>query len=269
MAIANYFYNATTKKYIALFGSIFNKISITRDDQAGNEIQRMIVPISYGPYQKFLARINQDPFLSRKTSITLPRMAFEMSKFEYDSSRKLGSTKKISSSAAAASGSSSFQYTPSPWNIQFNLYIMTEHAEDGTEILEQIIPFFKPEWTTTVKLIDNLDPIDIPLVLQSVDIQDIYEDKFEVRRTLMWILTFSMKCWFFGPNREKKVIKFMDSDFYSTTNTNSNASSAVFVQPGLTADGHPTSSIEDSIPYTDIEFGDDWGVITIIEDYET
>ena len=268
MSIANYFYNATTKKYIALFGSIFNKISIARDDQSGNEIQRMIVPISYGPYQKFLARINQDPYLNRKTAITLPRMAFEMTKFEYDGSRKIGSIKKLQSNSTTDSNSANFKYSPAPYNIQFQLYIMTEHAEDGTEILEQIIPFFKPEWTTTVKLLNDLDPIDIPLVLQQVDIQDIYEDKFQVRRSLLWILTFSMKCWYFGPSRDKKIIKFIDEEYYTTMNRNGNPESSVTIQPGLTANGTPTTSIENSIPYTEINFDDDWGVITIIEDYK-
>lgn len=271
MSIANYFYNATTKKYIALFGSIFNKISIARNDVSSDEeIQRMVVPISYGPYQKFLARIHQDPELNRKTAITLPRMSFEMTKFEYDGSRKINSIKKLKSSNMTDSNSANFQYAPAPYDIEFSLYIMTSNAEDGTQILEQIIPFFKPEWTTTVKLIDNIDPIDIPLVLQTVDIQDLYESKFETRRALLWILTFRMKCWYFGPTRQKKVIKFIDENFYTSLDVNSEPAVTINIQPGLTSEGLPTTSLSETIPYIEIQEDDDWGVITtIIEDYET
>jgi hypothetical protein len=269
MAIANYFYNATTKKYIALFGSIFNKISIARNSiGTGEEIQRMVVPISYGPYQKFLARVNQDPDLNRKTAISLPRMSFEMTKFEYDGSRKINSIKKIKSSNITDSNSANFQYSPAPYDIEFSLYIMTSNAEDGTQILEQIIPFFKPEWTTTVKLMDNLEPIDIPLVLQTVDIQDLYENKFETRRALLLILTFKMKCWYFGPDRQKKVIKFIDTKFYSNLDKNSNIVSTLNIQPGLTPEGLPTAILSETIPYTEIQEDDDWGIIiTITEDY--
>ena len=269
MSIANYFYNATTKKYIALFGSIFNKISIARDDLSGTQIQRMVVPISYGPYQKFLARLQQDPELNRKTAISLPRMSFEMTKFQYDGSRKINSIKKLKSSNITDANSANFQYAPAPYDIEFALYIMTSNAEDGTQILEQIIPFFKPEWTTTVKLIDNLDPIDIPLVLQTVDIQDLYESKFETRRAMLWILTFKMKCWYFGPNKQKKVIKFIDEKLYTSMNENSDPEISINIQPGLTAGGLPTTSIDETIPYVEIQEDDDWGIITIIEDYET
>ncbi len=270
MSIANYFYNATTKKYIALFGSIFNKISIARNNiSTDEEIQRMVVPISYGPYQKFLARIHQDAELNRKTAISLPRMSFEMTKFEYDGIRKINSIKKIKSSDITDTNSANFHYAPAPYDIEFSLYIMTSNAEDGTQILEQIIPFFKPEWTTTVKLIDNIDPIDIPLVLQTVDIQDLYESKFETRRVLLWILTFKMKCWYFGPTRQKKIIKFIDEDIYRNLNTNSSPSVNINIRPGLTIEGLPTTSIDNTIPYFEIQEDDDWGVIAIIEDYET
>lgn len=267
MPITNYFYNETTRKYIALFGTLFNKISIARYEPADRTtpVQSMIVPISYGPYQKFLARITQDPNLDRKPAITLPRMAFEMTSMSYDGTRKVNSLKKISTTGQDLQDSSAYQYAPAPYNIEFSLYVMTKYAEDGTQVLEQVVPFFKPELTTTVKLIEGMEPLDIPLILNSVSVDDIYEGDFETRRSLMWTLNFTMKAWYFGPVREKKIIKFIDLDFYDDTTDDARVQETVTIQPGLTANGQPTSDINETVPYEQIDFEDDWGIITIIE----
>lgn len=267
MAFVNHFYNATTRKYIALFGTMFNKISITRDDNSDVQIQRMVVPIAYGPFQKFLARISQDPELDKKSSITLPRMSFEINNMVYDGTRKINSTQKLRKELKAeTNGSRSFMWSAAPYNLDFSLYIMTKHSEDGVKILEQILPFFKPEWTTTVKLIDDLEPIDIPLILNGVTSEELYEGSFEERRSVLWTLNFTMKCWYFGPERQKKIIKFIDVDIYDTLDTNADPQEQVLVYPGLTANGQPTTSPNNTIAYTDIEFDDDWGVIRVIEE---
>lgn len=267
MAVVNYFYNATTKKYIALFGTMFNKISIVRSDvTTKNEVQRMVVPISYGPYQKFMARLQQDPRLDRKSAITLPRMAFELTNMEYDGSRKINSVQKTVGTVHNQAGRKNFQYVPTPYNLYFTLSIMTKYAEDGTQILEQIIPFFKPEWTYTVKLIDNIDPLDIPIVLTSVNMEDVYEGDFETRRSLLWTLTFTLKGWYFGPQRDASVIKFIDVRSHNRIASDALPESQLTIQPGLTANGEPTTSIDETIPYEQIEIDDDWGVITIFRD---
>lgn len=266
MAIANYFYHSTTKKYIALFGSIFNKLSIVRNDQTGAEVQRMIVPISYGPYQKFLAKVVQDPELNRKAAITLPRMAFEISNWVYDGSRKIPSVKKLRSSTSTDPNLNSFQYAPTPYNLEFNLFIMAKYAEDGTQLLEQIIPFFKPEWTETVRLMPGTEAFDVPITLTSVSVEDIYEGDFETRRSLLWTLSFTMKAWYFGPVRERKIIKFIDERFFQEGKSLPN--DQIIIKPGLTANGEPTSSDIETIPYSQIEIDDDWGIITIIQEYD-
>jgi len=266
MAFVNYFYNATTKKYIALFGTTFNKISIVRDDpNTGDSVQRMIVPISYGPYQKFLARVNQDPEINRKTAITLPRMAFEITNMEYDGSRKINSTRRISGQSHS-DDKKSFQYVGVPYNLFFTLSIMTKYAEDGTQIIEQILPFFKPEWTYSVKLIDNLDPIDVPVILNSVNMEDLYEADFETRRSLLWTLTFTMKAWYFGPQRESSVIKFIDVRTHTKISADAEPESQFTIQPGLTANDQPTTSVDETIDYELINIDDDWGIITIFRD---
>ena len=265
MAFVNQFYNGTTRKYIALFGTLFNKISIARDDNIGERVQFMTVPIAYGPWQKFLSRITQDPYLDKKSAISLPRMSFEITNMTYDGSRKIASVQKLRKLQKSETDSMrSFSWSATPYNIDFSLYIMTKYSEDATKIIEQILPFFKPEWTTTVKLIADLEAFDVPLILNGITNEELYEGNYEERRTVLWTLNFTMKCWYFGPERKRKVIKFVDVDLYTDTKTNSVVEEKVNTLPGLTANGEPTTDINETIPYTEIEFDDDWGVIKLI-----
>ena len=267
MAIVNNFYNGTTRKYVALFGTIFNKMKITRSTNAGAEVQSIIVPIAYGPFQKFLSRITQDPNLDNPSAITLPRMAFEITNMIYDSVRKIPSKQKIlKTTNGEVDDQRLFVWSATPYNIDFSLYIMTKYTEDATKIVEQIIPFFKPEYTVTVKLLDNYEAIDIPIVLNGVSNEELYEGSYEERRAVMFTLNFTMKGWFFGPERKRKVIKFVDTDVWTGTDASLIAEQGVNVYPGLTANNTPTTDPSLTVPYTDIEYDDDWGVIKVITD---
>ena len=242
MAIANYFYNETTRRYVALFGTLFNQLKIERRDNAGTLIQDMIVPLSYAPFQKVLARVNSDPDLlnSRKTAIQLPRMSFEITSLNYDPTRKVGSTQKMRKNAKAESDSSrDFMYSSVPYNLEFSLYIMTKYSEDATKIMEQIIPFFTPDWTVTASMVPDLDPIDIPIILNSVTTEDIYEGDFETRQTVLYTLTFTLKGQYFGPERKQKVIKFIDVDLATDTAANAVMKERVTIRPGMDAQGNP------------------------------
>lgn len=268
MSIVNHFYNATTKKYIAVFGTIFNKLSITREDENGEEIQRFPVPISYGPWQKFLSRIKQDVNLDRRPAMTLPRMSFEITGMTYDGQRKLSSLKKLRKNEPEDDEGRNFQYVPAPYDIQFSLYIMTKYSEDAVKIVEQFLPFFKPERTTTVKLIEGLEPIDIPLILNDVSSEELYEGSYEERQSVLWTLSFTMKAYYFGPNRKRKLIKFIDKRYATRTDSDSIMEEQVTIQPGLTVDGEPTNDIAETISFDEIDYDDDWGFITIVQNFE-
>ena len=242
MAIANHFYNETTRKYVALFGTLFNQIKIQRKDNSGTAVQDMIVPLSYAPFQKVLARLNQDPDLlnSRKTAIRLPRMSFEMISVAYDPSRKIGSTQKmVKSQKAETDASRDFVYSSVPYNIDFSLYIMTKYSEDATQIMEQIIPFFTPDFTATARMVEDLDPLDIPVILNSVTTEDLYEGSFEERQTVLYTLSFTLKGWYFGPQKRKKVIKFIEANMATSTESNAEFEEKVVIKPGLDDNGNP------------------------------
>ena len=205
----NHFYNETTRRYVAVFGTMFNDIEISRKT-GSTTTQQMKVPINYAPMQKILARIDQN-LQNNAPAITLPRMSFEMTGMTYAPDRKLTSVTKLVT--GVSDGTKTSMFAPAPYDIEFQLNIMTKYNEDGTKIIEQILPFFKPDCTVSVKLIDELGTyFDIPIVLNSVSQEDTYEGDFESRRALIWTLNFTMKGYFFGPVSTKKQITFVDVD---------------------------------------------------------
>lgn len=260
------FYNETTRRYVAIFGTLFNDIAISRKDNSSSTIQRMKVPVNYGPMQKFLAMMEQDPDFTAP-AITLPRISFEIIDMSYDGERNLTSLKKLTRGLPTNDSRINSVFTPAPYNITFQLNIMTKYAEDGTKILEQILPFFKPEFTVSAKLIDDMELYyDIPIVLQSITTEDIYEGEFTQRRSLIWTLTFTMKGYYFGPVSEGKVIKFAKVDIYNKMDT-TDPVEYVSAQPGLTANGEPTTNISNTIDWADINFDDPWDYVVVIEEY--
>lgn len=209
------FYHDTIRKYVILFGTLFNDVYIRKTDGV-DTTQTIKVPISYGPKQKFLARLTQDPQLNRPVAIQLPRMGFELTKISYASERKLPTINKIAVQNASDPGKLSYQYMPVPYDLDFNLYIMVKQARDGTRILEQILPFFTPDWTATLNLDSTMQhKYDVPVILNNVSNEDSYEGNFVERRALIWTLTFTLKGYIFGPTRTSKSIKNVGINLYN------------------------------------------------------
>ena len=258
------FYNETTRRYVAVFGTLFNDMVIYRRDNSGNIVQTIKVPVNYGPVQKFLSRIEQDRDLNAP-AMTLPRISFEITGMSYDGERKLTNT--IRNSVTNQSDAAAFrsQFSPAPYNLEFQLNIMTKFAEDGTKILEQIIPFFKPEQTLTVRLIDELDLyLDVPIILNSVSTEDIYEGDYETRRSLLWTLSFTLKGYYFGPKTDKKIIKFVEANAYDGMD-DTRPPQTLNVYPGMTAQGEPTTDPTQSVDWAEIDFEDNWAYIVEYE----
>lgn len=258
------YYNQSTRRYIALFGTMFNEIEITRG--TGGGAQTMKVPITHAPIQKFLARISQDPDLDKPSALTMPRMSFEMLDMTYAPERKL--TRHQHRKTAQSTDDDSFlrQFVPAPYDLNFQLNIAVKYPEDGYKIVEQILPYFKPEWTSSVQLIDDFNVFyDVATVLNSVTYEDTYDGDFKDRRAVIWTLNFTMQAWYFGPTTTKKVIKFANTAVYSSLSANTQLQH-VTVQPGLTANGEPTTDINETVPYADINSDDDWAFIVRYED---
>jgi hypothetical protein len=215
--IGNYFYNESTRNVVVAFGTIFNNVQLAKKDSSGNVTQTMKVPLAYGPKQKWLARLTEDPNLNKKVAVTLPRIGFEINGIEYDPSRKLNKVVKVKK---AIDGTDNAQlksgFMPVPYNVNFELYIMAKNSDDALQILEQILPYFQPEYTVTLREVPELDIIrDVPVTLTGISYEDNYEGDFTSRRAIIYTLSFSAKYYLYGPVTSQNIIRSVQVDQYT------------------------------------------------------
>ena len=205
-----YFYNESIKRCVSVFCTLFNNVDVKKIKSDGTVLSQFRVPISYGPKQKFLDRLAEAPNLSdrNRSAITLPRMAFELTGFEYDAQRQQNKLIRSIKNQYEADGKRGFQYAPAPYNLNFTLSILAKNMNEALQIVEQIIPYFQPEYTVTMKMVDGIpDNRDVPVVLNGVSFSDEYEGSFEDRRIIEYTLDFQMKTYFFGPIYTGRMIK--------------------------------------------------------------
>ena len=210
------FYHQTLRKYVIVFGTLFNDINLEKRDGSDNVVSRQKVPIAYGPKQKFIRRIRQDPNLDRQVAISLPRMSFEMTAMVYDPVRKLNSVGTIKNIAASTGGLNTMRkmFNPVPYTMDFQLSIYVDNAEDGTQILEQILPYFTPQFTVTINTIPDMGiKTDVPIILESASQSDEYEGELATRRTIIWTVSFLLKGMIYPDIKTSSVIKQIEVNF--------------------------------------------------------
>jgi hypothetical protein len=263
-----HFYNKSIRNTVIAFGTIFNNINIKRLDSSGNPLQTIRVPLSYAPKEKFIARLDQNANLTGSDSsvaITLPRMSFDVNSYAYDPSRKLNKNQKRSV-AKNASGDEKrvfTQFSPVPYDVGFELNVFTATSDDGLQIIEQILPYFQPDYTVTMIIDkDYMDTKrDIPFVLEGVDYEDSYQGALTDRRRIIYTLKFTAKIYLYGPISSSAIIRQTSVDLYdnvaagdtSQGGTGPSRSERVTVTP------NPTSADKDDVyTYTEtLEFFDD------------
>lgn len=213
-----YFRHSTIKNVIAGVGTLFNDINIARFDTAGNEVSRLKVPLSYGPKQKFIVRREQDtdPDLIRNMEISLPRLAFELKNISYDANRKL-STIQRTVVGNSSTGTLSTRYEKISYDLGFQLHVMTKNTEDGLQIIEQILPYFGPDFCITYRSfpIDTL--INVPIQIEDTTFSEEYEGDFTERKAFIATISFKAKINLYGPTTDTNVIlsstvNFIDFD---------------------------------------------------------
>jgi hypothetical protein len=236
--LGNRFYNQGFRKLIIAFGQIFNNIVIQRTNSTGGVTARIKVPLAYAPKEKFLVRLDQQANLeSREFATTLPRMGFEITGLAYDPSRKLTRVQKYSKVKSGESGEKmNYNYTPVPYNISMNLYVFTATAEDGLQIIEQILPYFQPDYTVTVNVVPDLGiKRDIPIVLGNIGYEDTYDGAFTQRRAVIYTLGFTSKTYLFGPMNNQGVIKTVQADIGSDTDSPLKREERIVIVPNPTS----------------------------------
>lgn len=195
--LGTYYYHEIIRRTVIAFGTLFNNINIRHKDSSDASISEIKVPLAYGPIQKFLARIEQQPELNKPIAMTLPRLSFEMTSIQYDPTRKAN----ITQSFKALDGNNLKKvYLPVPYNIGFQLNLISKIQDDALQVVEQILPYFQPSFNLTVDLVDSIgEKRDIPVVLDNVSFTDDYEGDFSTRRILIYTFNFTVKTYLFGP----------------------------------------------------------------------
>jgi len=252
--LGSHFYHATVRKSVAVFGTIFNNIRVARKKGDGSLINQIKVPLAYGPKQKFLSRLDTETGQDASIAIKLPRMSFEITGIELDTSKKLGKrTQIIEPGTTGTTTQRNVINTYVPYNINMQLNIMAKNQDDGLQILEQILPYFQPEYTVSIKPVDEFTTFkqDVPIVLGGVSFDDQYDGDYNSRRVLIYTLDFTMKMAFYGPVSNSKVIRQVNIDFTETPNSTNNLS-----EMDITIGGSDTESsftVTTTIDNTDFE----------------
>ena len=260
--LGNYFYHEIIRKTVIAFGTLFNDIHVRHDDQAGNALSEIKVPVAYGPRQKFLARITQQAELNKATQITLPRMSFEITSISYDASRKAGITQTFKAADSTDGNKMKKVFMPVPYNLGFELNILVKLQDDGLQILEQILPFFQPGFTLSIDLVKSIgEKRDVPMILNSINQQDDYEGDFSTRRALIYTLSFTAKTFMFGhiAKTPEGLIRKVQVDYYSDSNTRTAKREQRYTVVPKAKKDYNQDNVIDTADEPFIEPGDDFG----------
>lgn len=211
----DHFYHATMRKSVAIFGTLFNNLKVLRKAADGSVLNQVRVPLAYGPKQKFLARLDQETGFDAPMAIKLPRMAFDITGLTIDSVQKGQKRNKIVEEHASDVGKKKTIQHHTAYNIEMSLYIMAKNQDDGLQIVEQILPYFVPEYNVSISPVTGFNhKQDVSVVLNGVSIDDQYEGDFVERRVLIYQLDFSMKMKFYGPTANQAIIREINIDFH-------------------------------------------------------
>lgn len=271
--LGTYFYHGIIRKTIIGFGTLFNNIEIRKVDSNEQVVSILKVPLAYGPIQKFLARINQQPDLTKKSTLTLPRMSFEMKGITYDPSRK-GS---ITQTFKAVSSDNKLQkvFLPVPYNINFELAIMSKTQEDILQVIEQVLPFFQPAFNITINLVETIgENRDVPIILNSVNPpDDNYEGTFDETRVIIYTLNFTAKTSLVGPivDSTDKLIKKVQIDYFGDTSATAKREVRYTATPKALQDYNDDGVINAADDVL-VEPGDDFGFneeVSFFQDFKT
>jgi len=256
--LGTYQYNQIMRKSVVGFGTLFNDIEIRKYHDDGSVYQRMKVPLAYGPRQKFLARLTEQPQLTRPNAITLPRLAFEMTGMVYDPTRKQSPVQYCLTEENNEGLKKT--YVPVPYNLEFELNVLSKTQDDCLQIVEQIVPYFQPSFNLSMKLVDEANiRRDVPIILNSITFDDDYEGDFSTRRSLVYTLRFTLKTYIYGPTSDTGLIKKAITKEYSTTDLNIASRHRKYTVTPKAKEDKNNDTIVDALDDALLVSGDDFG----------
>ena len=262
--LAETFSHGLIRNFVIAFGTLFNNIKINRPAARGEGTNTIAIPLTYAPRQRYIERINEDLSLDKPVALSLPRMSFEMVSLNYAAERKLNTMQRYYGRKDTTSNTQiASTYAPVPYDINFQLNCYVENIEDGTHIIEQILPFFTPEFTVSLKSVTDLGiNMDLPVVLNAINSEDSYESGFDERRVIIWTLDFTMKTHLFGPVDNGGLINKIMVNLYPTVNVaaSANTNEQVYITPGQFANGLATNTSYLSVQPNLISANSDYGI---------
>ena len=269
-----HFKNDSLRNLVIAFGSLFNNIYVKRYLSDGTVKESMRVPLAYGNKEKYLRRIDEGGSITNDDGVvvqmTLPRMSFEIENIEYDTTRKRNTMQKLAKRNLANNEKMDTTYAEVPYSVNFNLYIMTKHMADGLQIIEQILPYFTPEFTVTINPTTMHSKMDVPLILNSVDSEEDWEGDYDTRRSLTWTLTFTAKSYVYGKiSTSERIKRVMATIFDGGVPAGATSAAGSMVDVGVTGPSGASAStnVSDYIPLTTLRiWGSNTGDIDIYGD---
>lgn len=215
MLSGQHFYYQLTRKYVTIFGTLFNDITLIRiDKETKAELERIKVPIVYGPKEKYVTRLEQDPDLLKSVALTLPRMSFEIKAITYDAARKQNTMLRQAKGNTSTRMAS--QYMGVPYNFQIDLAIYSRNIDDANQILEQIVPYFTPDYTVTINPVPEIGfTKDIPIILDAITQDITYEGNYDTTRMVINTLSFTLKGYYWGPTSTPKIIRKVITNIFN------------------------------------------------------
>ena len=251
-----WFYHKRVRTAVSVFGSMFNNLYVLREKSDGSILSQVKVPLSYAPKRNFierLAEMSKGEEAERRVAIKLPRMSFSITSISYDAERQLPKVNQFQTPAIEDDQKRIKMYTSVPYDISFTLSVYAKTQDDALQVVEQILPYFSPQYTVSVKPFGNDLDIkeDVPIVLSGLSFEDTYEGPLEQRRTIVYDLTFDMKMSFYGPKEEYGVIRNVNNNFYITDDEDTFIQN-IQISPDP-IDVSPDSDYGFNIRYTDSE----------------
>jgi hypothetical protein len=244
--IESSYYNETIRKLVIAFGSLFNEIYLSKYDANDNVTEKVRVPITYGPKEKFVRKLREDSTITDNAhvQITLPRFGFDITTYLYDPTRKVNKMKKISMESNNVESS---MWAEVPYNINFGLYLFTRNVTDNLQIVEQILPNFSPDFTVTLKMNKLATKVDVPVILNSVATNEDYEGDFGNRRLITTVFDFTAKAYLYGQIKDRSPLSIETSEInFFNMSLGSTASAYNFITDfgwtGDSATGNTTST---------------------------
>ena len=209
----NHYYHESTRRMVSVFGSIFNDLEVVKKDGSGKILQKIKVPLSYAPRRKVLARLNEQ-YSDPKIAMKLPRMSFEITSMEYDANARISKHKNYTKAIVGDTLSLTKLGAPAVYKVGLELNILASTQDEALQMLEQILPYFQPEYTVTIKDIPSMDiTTDTPIILESVTLNDDYEGDLVTRRSIIYTLGFSTRIRYYRGTGTKKQILYTDVDY--------------------------------------------------------